>query len=197
MSTEERLREVTIGEPTLHDDRVTLVEYDPQWPVLFECETARIRQALGARALRIEHVGSTSVPELVAKPVIDVVLEVADSADEPAYVPALQSAGYVLRIREPKWHEHRLFKFPGDELNLHVFSAGCSEVTRMLLFRDRLRAHETDRALYERTKRRLARKRWQYVQEYADAKSQIVETILARAASASGADLPLKDKSAD
>lgn len=94
--------------------------------------------------------GSTSVPGLVAKPVIDVVLEVDDSADEPTYAPALQSAGFVLRIREPKWHEHRLFKFPGAELNLHVFSAGCSEVARMLLFRDRLRADEADRALYER-----------------------------------------------
>lgn len=197
MSTEERLREVTIGKPTLHDDRITLVEYDPQWPVLFEREADRIRRSIGARALRIEHVGSTSVPGLVAKPVIDIVLEVADSGDEPAYVPALQSAGYVLRIREPKWHEHRVFKFPGAELNLHVFSAACSEVTRMLSFRDRLRADEADRALYERTKRELARRRWRYVQDYADSKGKIVETILARAVSASEVDPPLKDKSAD
>lgn len=182
MSTEQRLREITIGEPAAHNDRITLVEYNPQWPVIFQHEHARVAGSLGERALRIEHVGSTSVPGLVAKPVIDVVLEVPDAADEPAYVPALESAGYRLRIREPNWNEHRLFKGPDADINLHVFSAGCPEVARMLAFRDRLRSDETDRTRYADAKRALAQRRWEYVQDYADAKGAIVEAILARMA---------------
>jgi GrpB-like predicted nucleotidyltransferase (UPF0157 family) len=178
---ERRLREVTIGEPAALNDRVTLVPYDPQWPHLFEDEAVKVRDALGERALRIEHVGSTSVPGLIAKPILDMVLEVADSGDEPAYVPALEAAGYVLRIREPKWHEHRLFKGPRCEINLHVFSAGSSELARMLAFRDRLRDDPADRELYARTKQLLAQQRWQYVQHYADAKTEVVEQILLRA----------------
>ncbi len=108
----------------------------------------RIREALGDRALRIEHVGSTSVPGLAAKPVIDIDLVVADSSDEDAYVPPLEAAGYVLRIREPDWYEHRLFKGPDTNVNVHVFSAGCEEVERMVAFRDWLRTHDDDRELY-------------------------------------------------
>lgn len=166
----------------MHNDRITLVEYDPLWPEMFERERARVLQALGDRAIRIEHAGSTSVPGLVAKPVIDIVLEVADSTDEAAYVPPLEAAGYALRIREPKWYEHRLLRGSDPAVNLHVFSAGCPEVARMLVFRDRLRSCDTDRALYASTKRTLAAQRWQYVQDYADAKSEVVEAILAHAA---------------
>jgi GrpB-like predicted nucleotidyltransferase (UPF0157 family) len=180
MSTEERLREITIGEPTRHNDRIALVEYDPHWPVIFQRERARIADTLGPCAVQIEHVGSTSVPGLVAKPVIDIVLEVFNSADEPSYVPALEAAGYTLRIRESNWHEHRLFKSPDAEVNLHVFSVGCPEVARMLGFRDRLRSNEEDRLLYAEAKRALAQRPWEYVQDYADAKSAVVETILAR-----------------
>ncbi|MGA7922823.1 MAG: GrpB family protein, partial [Thermoplasmata archaeon] len=101
--TEDGLRRVTIGEPQRLEGPVLLVDYDPQWPVLFGREAKRIHSALGARAIRIEHVGSTSVPGLLAKPVIDILLEVADSSDEPSYVPSLEASGYVLRIREPEW----------------------------------------------------------------------------------------------
>jgi GrpB-like predicted nucleotidyltransferase (UPF0157 family) len=160
---------------------VVLVDYDPDWPRLFEREAARIGDALGGRALQIEHVGSTAVPGLAAKPVVDVALVVADSSDETAYVDALEAAGYVLRIREPDWFEHRLLKGPDTSVNVHVFSAGCPEVERMLLFRDWLRRNEADRELYERAKRELARKEWKYVQHYADAKSDVVERIIARA----------------
>lgn len=111
-------------------------------------------------------------------------LAVADSADEAAYVPALEAAGYLLRIREPEWYEHRLFHGPDTVVNVHVFSAGCEEVERMLRFRDRLRADAADRALYERTKRELATRPWPRVQDYADAKSEVVAAILARAAAA-------------
>ncbi len=156
-----------------------LVEYDSEWPRLFAREAKRIREALGEGALRVEHAGSTSVPDLSAKPIIDIVLVVADSADEAAYVRALEAAGYVLRIREPEWCEHRLLKAPN--VNVHVFSPGCPEIERMLLFRDRLRGNESARDLYERTKRELAEREWKYTQHYADAKSEIVEAILARA----------------
>ncbi len=131
--------------------------------------------------MRIEHAGSTSVPGLVAKPVIDIVLVVSDSADESAYLPALESAGYSLRIREPNWYEHRMFKGPDTDVNLHVFSLGCPEVERMLLFRDWLRGSPADRDLYARTKLKLAEQEWEHVQDYADAKTAVVEEILARA----------------
>ena len=135
------------------------------------------------RALRIEHTGSTSVPGLAAKPLIDIVLVVADTRDESAYVPQLEAAGYVLRIREPDWHEHRLFKGPDTNVNVHTFSDGCSEVERMVAFRDWLRTQDDDRELYESAKRELAVREWKYVQNYADAKSAVVEEILARALS--------------
>ena len=172
---------MTIGERPRHDGPIELVEYDTAWPVRFEREAKRIRGALGVRALLVEHVGSTSVPGLAAKPIVDIVLAVQDSSDEDAYVPALEAAGYVLRIREPDWFEHRVFKGPDTEVNLHVFSAGCEEIGRMLAFRDHLRANDDDRELYERTKRELASREWAFVQDYADAKTAVVREIVARA----------------
>lgn len=120
----------------------------------------------------------------MAKPIIDIALEVPDSAEEAAYVADLEAAGYVLRIREPDWFEHRLFKTAGQDVNLHVFSAGCSEPERMVRFRDWLRANAADRELYARTKRALAARDWKYLQQYADAKTEVVEQIMIRAMSA-------------
>jgi GrpB-like predicted nucleotidyltransferase (UPF0157 family) len=162
---------------------IEIAGYDPQWPHLFTQAAARIREALGARALRIEHAGSTSVPGLAAKPVVDIVLEVKNSADEASFVPPLEAAGYTLRIREPEWYEHRLLEgaIAGRSINLHVFSDGCPEIARMMLFRDWLRENPGDRALYERTKRELAQKTWARVQDYADAKTRVVNEIMARA----------------
>lgn len=179
--TEAEIRAYTIGELKPLSSPIPMVDYDPRWPELFAREAARIRSVLGPRALRIEHCGSTSVPGLAAKPVIDLVLAAADSAQEDAYAPPLEAAGYVLRIREPDWYQHRVFKGPDTDINLHVFSRGCPEIDRMLLFRDWLRAHAADRDLYARTKQDLARKQWKYVQNYADAKIQVIEEILARA----------------
>ena len=160
---------------------VVIADYDPDWPRQYELEAARIRSALGERVVRIAHAGSTSVPGLPAKPIIDIVLEVPDSSDEDAYVPQLVSAGYKLRGREPEWFEHRRFKGPDRDINLHTFSAGCAEFDTMLLFRDWLRANAADRDLYLRTKRELAARHWTYTQDYADAKTSIVKEILARA----------------
>jgi len=161
--------------------QILITEYDPQWPDVFRREADRIQGVVGRRALQLEHIGSTSVPGLAAKPVIDILLVVADSSDEDAYLPILESAGYPLRIREPHWHEHRMFKGPGADINLHVYSSGCPEIDRVLAFRDRLRNDAADRDLYERAKRRLAQGEWKDVQAYADAKTAVIEEILARA----------------
>ena len=162
--------------------QIQIMAYDPLWPGVFRREAGRIRALLGCRALQIEHTGSTSVLGLAAKPIIDILLVVTDSSDEPAYVPILERAGYALRLREPNWHEHRMFKGPAADINLHVFSSGCPEINRILNFRDWLRSNATDRDLYERTKRDLAEKEWADVQDYADAKTAVIEEILARAA---------------
>ncbi len=172
---------MTVGEVKRLSEPIQLVDYDPSWPRLYQREADRIRVVLGKRALQIEHVGSTSVPGLAAKPRIDILLIVADSSDEASYVTDLEAAGYVLRIREPEWCEHRMFYGPDTELNLHVFSMNCDEVDRMLGFRDHLRRNEPDRLLYQRTKRELAQREWRYLQDYADAKSKVVEEIITRA----------------
>lgn len=117
----------------------------------------------------------------MAKPIIDILLGVPDSSDESTYVPRLERAGYVLRIREPSWFEHRLFKGRDTDINLHVFSDRCTEIQRMLLFRDWLRANTTDRELYQRVKQELAQRTWKYTQNYADAKTAVVDEIITHA----------------
>ncbi len=180
-TSEETMRAVTIGELQVLGGPVPLADYDPTWPLLFEREAARVRSILGDRVRLLEHVGSTSVPGLAAKPIIDIVLAVPDSSDEAAYVPPMEAAGYVLRIREPEWFEHRLFKGPDTAVNVHVFTDGSPEMGRMLAFRDWLRNHDDERLLYERTKRELAAREWKYVQHYADAKTEVVGAIMGRA----------------
>jgi GrpB-like predicted nucleotidyltransferase (UPF0157 family) len=181
---EEDLRTVTIGDLTPYATKVVIEDHDPAWPTWFEWDRARIAAALGPTALAIEHVGSTSVPGLPAKPVIDILLEVADSADERSYVPPLAAAGYVLRIREPEWWEHRLVRRRGEphDVNVHVFSPqhGAAEMNRMRSFRDWLRTHDDDRDRYAAAKRALSTREWRYVQDYADAKTAVVEEILAK-----------------
>jgi len=184
--TDEQIQKSSVGELKPFDSTITLVEYDRLWPENFAREAKRIRAALGERAIIVEHIGSTSVPGLVAKPIIDILLSVANSADEPSYVPALEAAGYVLRIREPDWHQHRLFKGPDTNINLHVFTQGSEEILRTLTLRDWLRTNEPDRELYARSKRDLASKKWKYVQNYADAKTAVIEEILERAKASSG-----------
>jgi GrpB-like predicted nucleotidyltransferase (UPF0157 family) len=177
----EALAKVVVGDPQQLSGPIEIRDYDPTWPEQYAREASRIRRALGDQVVRLEHAGSTSVPGLPAKPIIDVVLEVPDSADEPTYVPALEAVGYVLRIHEPDWFEHRVFKRANIDVNLHVFSAGCPETDRMLVFRDWLRVNAADRDHYAATKRELARRDWKYVQQYADAKSDVVAEIMARA----------------
>lgn len=175
------LQKVTVGGLKPHNAPITLVEYDPCWPALFEREAGRIRCALGDTVLQLEHVGSTSVTGLCAKPIIDMLLVVADSSDEQSYIPALEVAGYTLRIREPEWFEHRLLKGPDTDVNLHVFGKGSPEAKRMLRFRDWLRANDADRNNYANVKRSLAQQVWRNVQDYADAKTPVIQEIMNRA----------------
>jgi GrpB-like predicted nucleotidyltransferase (UPF0157 family) len=167
--------------PVRADGPVRLVDPDSEWAAQYARQEQRIRGALGLRVVRVEHVGSTAVPGLAAKPAIDIVLTVADSSDEAGYLPDLEAAGYVLQFREPDWYEHRFLRDHDPDVQVHVFTDGSSEVERMLLFRDRLRSRPEERELYERTKRELAARRWAYIQDYADAKSSVVEEIIARA----------------
>jgi len=183
---DEQILAASVGEPPPTYREVVLAEYDPEWPNWFERAAEQIRSALGDAVLRLDHVGSTSVPGLAAKPLIDINLVVDDTTDEAAYVPQLEALGYVLRVREPDWYEHRLLRGYDPPVNLHVFPPNCEEIVRMLVFRDWLRTSDEDRELYARTKRELAAKEWKYVQNYADAKTAVVQEILARAEAASG-----------
>jgi GrpB-like predicted nucleotidyltransferase (UPF0157 family) len=176
---EARLREGIIGD--VEQQAIVIANYAPAWPLRFGREKAKIRGALGPAALSVEHVGSTSVPGLAAKPIVDILLVVEDSGNENCYLPALEEAGYVLRVREPDFEEHRMFRTPEKDVHVHVFSPGSREVERLILLRDHLRRNEEDRELYAGTKRELARRDWPSMQHYADAKTRIVEDILARA----------------
>ncbi|HEX8557029.1 MAG TPA: GrpB family protein [Pyrinomonadaceae bacterium] len=175
--SDEPLESVLIG--GVERCEIRIVSYDPDWPKRFETHAKVIADALGDSALRIEHVGSTSVPGLAAKPIIDILVVVADSADEAAYVPQLEAAGYVLRVREPDWNEHRMFRTSEKDVHIHVYSAGCPEVERNLTFRERLRRNAKDRRRYEQTKRELAAQEWPDMNAYADAKTEVIESILA------------------
>jgi GrpB-like predicted nucleotidyltransferase (UPF0157 family) len=181
--TEEEIQAYSVDVVQPLTGPILLVEYDRAWPALFAREEARIRSILGERVVRLEHTGSTSVPGLAAKPVIDITMAVADVLDEAAWVPDLEAAGYrlVIREQEPDWYDHRVLKGPDTNVNLHVFSAGCRELERMVGFRDWLRTHDDDRELYEATKRNLVKREWKFVQDYADAKGEVVEAIAARA----------------
>jgi GrpB-like predicted nucleotidyltransferase (UPF0157 family) len=179
--SEEYLQRHTVGGLRPLSGPILLVDYDSAWPRKYEEEAKRIQMTLGDRALRIEHVGSTAVPGLLAKPIIDIVLVVEDSANESKYAAALETVGYRLHLREPGWHEHRLFRVNENSVNLHVFSSGCPEVERMVRFRDWLRICRDDLELYARTKRALVEQEWKYTQNYADAKSSVVAEIMSRA----------------
>lgn len=161
-------------------EQVEVVAPDPGWPEQFRRVEARIRHAIGDVALSIEHVGSTSVPGLWAKPVIDVDLTVADSADEPAYVPAMETAGFVLRAREPDWEEHRMFRGADPTSNVHVWSPGAIEPQRTRNFREWLRAHDDDRMAYGDLKRALAAQGFTDVMHYTNAKAGLIYEIYER-----------------
>lgn len=157
---------------------VVIVDYDPGWPDRFTHERDRIRGALGPAALRIEHIGSTAVPGLAAKPIVDILVAVGDPDDDAGFAPALLRAGYEPRVREPG---HRMFRTPARDVHLHLWAVGDPEVQRCVAFRDRLRRSPGDRAAYERLKRALATREWRDMNDYAEAKGGLIAEILGRA----------------
>jgi GrpB-like predicted nucleotidyltransferase (UPF0157 family) len=160
---------------------IEIVDYDSSWPQSYAGHADRIRAAIGSAALSIAHVGSTSVPGLPAKPRIDIDVIVADPVDEAAYLPGLEAAGYVLRVREPDWYDHRCLHGFDPAANVHVFGPDCDEHLRHVIFRDWLREHPEDRARYAAEKRRIAAEGVRFGAEYAARKSDIVIDILRRA----------------
>jgi GrpB-like predicted nucleotidyltransferase (UPF0157 family) len=170
-------------------DDVELADPDPQWIAWYDEVSHRVRSALGVRALHVEHVGSTSVPGMPAKPVVDVDLLVADPDDEDSYVPALNQVGFVLRIREPWWYRHRMLRSESPRCNLHVFGYDSPEPLRHRLFREWLTTHPGDRGLYAQAKRQAALETsgaGEHVSAYNARKQAVVREIYARAFAAAG-----------
>ncbi|HTN80731.1 MAG TPA: GrpB family protein [Acidimicrobiales bacterium] len=158
--------------------RIVIVDHDPTWPERYEVERTRILDALGDRALDIQHIGSTSVPGLAAKPIVDICVTVADVDDDPSFSPDLVAAGYELRVRE---EGHRMFRTPVRDVHVHVYGEGSPEIVAYLDLRDWLRTDEDGRARYAAVKRELSTRAWDDVNDYADAKSDIVQDTLRRA----------------
>ena len=160
---------------------VVIRDYDPVWPNRFAFERQRLTSALGDQAIAVEHIGSTAVPGLAAKPIIDILVTVDSIEPDDSYRSKLEATDYLLRVREP---EHRMFRTPDRDVHVHVWPHGHEEVARYLLFRDWLRHDAADRALYARHKRQLARRRWPDMNHYAEAKSEVIVPILERASQA-------------
>lgn len=161
----------------LEHREIVLVPYDRCWPELFDTQQHRIRAALGSRARQIEHIGSTAVPGLPAKPIIDVLIVVGDVEDEASYLPDLETAGLLIRVREPG---HRMLRTADLDVHVHVYSDGNPAIQRYLTFRDRLRSSNDDRDLYASTKAELAVRDWPTMNHYADAKTNVIQQILER-----------------
>lgn len=176
--SDEYIQKVVVSGNADHNQTIVLKPYDENWPVLFEREKQRISTILKDKALMIEHIGSTSVPGLIAKPIIDILLVVEDAGKEEDYVVDLVSHGYILRIKEPDFENHHMFLGPDTDIHLHVFSQDSKEIEKYLLFRNYLRNHQEAKELYANTKKALAKKKWKYVQNYADAKSDVVQQIM-------------------
>lgn len=160
--------------------RVEVVAPDPGWVDDYQCVRSQVLDALGARVLAVEHVGSTSVPGLWAKPVIDVDLTVADSSDEASYLPDLEAVDFVLTVREPGWEQHRCLRGRAPFANVHVWSPGSVEAQRHVVFRDWLLEHEDDRAAYGNLKARLADQGFTDVMHYNNAKGGLIYDIYER-----------------
>jgi GrpB-like predicted nucleotidyltransferase (UPF0157 family) len=153
---------------------VLMVEYDPSWPKLYEEHRDRILNAIGDSVRMVEHIGSTAVPGLAAKPIIDVMVTVDDPDDETRYLGPLEDAGYELRVREGG---HRMLRTPERDVQVHIWQAGSDDERRQLVFRDHLRSHPADREAYEALKRSLAG-RWPDVNYYAEAKGPFIRRVV-------------------
>lgn len=163
--------------------RVELHDYDARWPARYLEHRRRILEALDASDVAVEHIGSTSVPGLAAKPIIDILVTLDDITAEEDYLEPLLGAGYELRVREPG---HRLVRTPARDVHVHLFERDHPAVDEYLLLRDHLRSDADDRALYESTKRALLAQSWDDMNDYADAKTEVIVAIKARARAARG-----------
>ncbi|MFI1385716.1 GrpB family protein [Embleya sp. NPDC020886] len=177
------------GNPWVHGapavERIEVVAYDEAWPGRYAVLRDRIREVLVDGILDITHVGSTAVPGLAAKDVIDIDLVVADPRREETYVPQLAALGYDLTVREPWWHEHRMLRLAQPRVNLHVFGPGAPEPVRHLRFRDWLRSHPDDCDLYA-TAKSAAAPGARHAMEYNARKEAVVQRIYARMHAAEG-----------
>ncbi|HXH81259.1 GrpB family protein [Nocardioides sp.] len=156
---------------------LVLADYDPNWPSWYRSHERRITTALGT-GVQVEHTGSTSVPGLAAKPILDILVAVEDITAEEDYLDQLVDAGYELRVREPG---HRMVRTPARDVHVHIHGIGDLEALDLLCFRDRLRSDPEDRDLYERTKRALIDQDWPDMNAYAEAKSAVIAEIKGRA----------------
>jgi GrpB-like predicted nucleotidyltransferase (UPF0157 family) len=162
---------------------VAVVDPDPTWAEQAARLVGVVEAALAGRPATVEHVGSTSVPDLPAKPLLDLLLTVPDPDDEDVYVPALEEQGFTLVAREPWWQGHRLLRHHAPRTNLHVFGADSAEAARMRLFRDWLRTHPDDRALYADAKRAAsaaAMAAGEHVMQYNARKQAVVREVYGR-----------------
>jgi GrpB-like predicted nucleotidyltransferase (UPF0157 family) len=169
-----------VGDPPRFFRSVRIEDYDPAWADRFTAAASLLEERLDELVIRVEHVGSTSVPGLAAKPVIDIDLLVEDTENESVYVPELERLGYRLLLREPWWHGHRMLVSADEDVNLHVWPPDAPEPVRHRLFRDWLRSHPDDRHLYEATKRRLALEMADAPNEYSLAKDDVIDQIYTR-----------------
>jgi GrpB-like predicted nucleotidyltransferase (UPF0157 family) len=162
---------------------------DPDWPRCYDDLASRIGKVLGWRVLQLDHVGSTSVQGLPAKPVIDIDLTVADPGREQDYVPALEAIGFRLVIREPWWYGHRALRADEPRCNLHVFGFDSPEPVRHRIFRDWLRGNPDERDRYAAAKRQAASEAnagGEHVMQYNARKQQVIREIYHRAFAAAG-----------
>jgi GrpB-like predicted nucleotidyltransferase (UPF0157 family) len=160
---------------------IRIFEYDASWRAKFQHHAHRISGALGDLPHRIEHIGSTAVENLAAKPIVDMLLIIPDPSDEGSYMPALRALGYQIRVREPDFHEHRMVRTPELDVHVHIFPDGSAEIDRYILFRDYIRSHEQSRREYEALKRKLSAEDWTDMNAYAAAKSDFIEGIINKA----------------
>ncbi|MFG3701714.1 GrpB family protein [Micromonospora sp. NPDC047620] len=184
--TPEQMATALVGEPPRRWESIVIEDYDPVWADRFAAASSSLHDVLGDLIIDVEHVGSTSVPGLAAKPVIDIDLLIADTADESRYIPTLERLGYRLVLREPWWHGHRMLVNSAEDINLHVWPQAAPEPVRHRLFRDWLRSHSEDRELYASTKRRLARDTAHHPSDYSLAKNDVIDAIFARIFAATG-----------
>jgi GrpB-like predicted nucleotidyltransferase (UPF0157 family) len=169
-----------VGERPARWDHIVIEDYDPAWVDRFAAARTLLEEALGGLIISIDHVGSTSVPGLPAKSIIDIDLLINDTADESGYVPALDGHGYRLVLREPWWYGHRMLVSPAEDVHLHMWPKDAPEPIRHRLFRDWLRSHPEDRELYAAAKRRLAQETVQHPGRYNLAKNDVIDEIYAR-----------------